>query len=799
MTNLYTEALKDAQKLRDIAEADAKKRIVEALTPYIKKVIAKEAAGDSDFYFEQLEGDEDEDALDLSASAAANPPATEAAGLPNSQASAAPTPPQAAPELTTTSAPTDILGDDALAAPIETPAADELVNGTMPDADGKITVDFEDLFVDGESDEVTITPAGEEPPMAAPVAPTGGEEVSPDLGMSQMPAGAPEAPVSQPAAAAAAAPVPGMEEDEDEENPLDLSTEAISYKDYRRVFSNISERIDRTLYTNKVSGIVFETLKQRLFHLLEAVDTMQNRGIINNKQAQLNENKLEFLFIKLKEASLHNSYSSNDDKGPDMKTLKEFAAQLFEEDENLGKDTANSGETGVPVDDEYSDHAAKVSGVDPKLGGGAKDVEASQKNDSLEGDALPGSCNADEEPWDQGVPVVRENSAGARTDANDDVAEGAAGFGDTDEEPCAEFEVDDAELAEAVRSIRKKSIKKKLSALREAEKKEGLDVEVSEDYPDPGPADGEDPSHEKLKEMLEMAMNEMDDDDDMGELDGELVGGAEDAGYDAGDMAGEDEEVEDYGSEMPMGEEDADLVLSIDLPPEVEEELAELGLDDLDVDVALNVSTDLEGEEGMGDDEEIEIVDDDEDPEDSEGLVDEEVLEDGNTDETDEMDEMDEMKEMRQEARKYARKARLLEKKLQKAAKFLRLQNNKLTNLEEQLVETNLFTSKAVYYSKFLQRALTEKALSKKALQQIVEHLDKGRSVAETKAIYKKIENKLNEHANASRKLGGSSSKVTRPGSANLTEGADRRASKDPNTQTSNRWQLLAGIKKGGK
>lgn len=142
------------------------------------------------------------------------------------------------------------------------------------------------------------------------------------------------------------------------------------------------------------------------------------------------------------------------------------------------------------------------------------------------------------------------------------------------------------------------------------------------------------------------------------------------------------------------------------------------------------------------------------------------------------------------------RKVRLLEKKLSQAARVIQNKNQELKTSKGQLAETNLFTSKAVYYSKFLQRALTEKALSKKALQQIVEHLDRGQTVAETKAIYTKIKRKLDEHAPASRKLGGSSSKVTKPGSANLTEAAQPQAGQDSNGQTTDRWQILAGIKK---
>ena len=713
MTDLFTEALKDAQKIREIAEKDAKNRLVEALTPYIKKVIAKESVGDSDFYFEQVEDDE----LDLEAQQPA--PAAQ------------PAPAQGAPAPAPTTAPTATV-PTADPAPIEDPGAlgDVGVDASMPDEEGKIVVDFDDLFVDADTDQVTITPpgAGGEEMGAAPVAATG-EEPMLDL--------APEGSELAPAPAGEAVPVEGEEED-----PLDLSTEAITFKEYQRVLSDLSERVDRALYSNHVTDITRESLKQRLFDLLEAIDGMRGRGSISNKQARLNENKLEFLFLKLKEASLHNSYSlSSETKGTNnMKTLKEYAAQLFEEDENLAKDSASTGDSGMPVDDEYSEHAADVSGVDPKLGK-PEDIRVHQDRHTQEADALEDTDNPEEMPWDEGEPGLKENSADADTDANDDVAEGAAGFGDTREEPTAEFEVDDAELAEAVRSIRKDSIKKKLAALREAEDKDkAFEVDASEDYPDPGPEGGEDPSHEHLKEGAGMMEMDMDGDEELEVVD---------------DMA-LDSDLDDA----------ADLVLSVDLPPEVEAELAELGLDDLDVDVTLNVSSDDELDDEL-DDEEDEVLQDD-------------------------------MEEMAMESKRSAHRARFLEKKLRRAKKILEAKNRELASVKGQLVETNLFTSKAVYYSKFLHRALNESALTKKALQQIVEHLDRGRTVAETKAIYKKIERKLNEHNNkASRKLGGSSSTVTRPGSASLNESKNSSSGEHPETQTASRWQVLAGIKKG--
>lgn len=765
MSDLFSEALKDSKKLREVAEQDAKNRIVEALTPYIKEMIAKEASAPTDFFFEQdedLEGEEEQQ------QAAAPQPPTQPVEPQGTQTAM----PTTAPDTTTD--PTGELGaglgDQGLEAPLS-PEGEELADASMPDEEGKITVDFEDLFVDSGS--ITLDQDELDKVKTAPAAGAEGDAAGLDT----------EVPVDQDAVATPVAPAaPETAEAQPqpaEEEELELPAEAITYKEYQRAYSNIAERVDRMFFTESVSDISRETLKQRLFDLLEAVDQMREAGLINKKQARLQENKLEFLFIKLKEAGLRNSYSKeNQYKDTAMKSLKEFAAKLFEEDENLAQDSVHTGESGLNVDDEYSEHAAEVSGVDPELGD-REDIEVAQEGKEASSDAslaeemkggTAGSVDADaispdggEKPWNEGEPVIdeedqddhvtksmNENSADANTDANDDVAEGAAGFGDTDEDPVVSYEVDADELAEAVRDIKKESIRKKMQKLREAS-----DGEEAESWEDADPEGGKDPSHKNLKEGMDMELTE------------------------EGDM-------------MDMeGEEDlADLVLSVDLPPEVEQELAELGLDDddLDVDVELNVAG---GEDmgDMGDDEEVEIVDD-------EGGADVDVAPAAEEEEVLLTDEGDMVESVNENKLRHAmRKNKLLEKKLARAAKLLEEKDNQMSELKKQLVETNLFTAKAVYYSKFLQRSLNEKALNKKVLQQIVEHLDKGKTVAETKAIYKKIEQKLNEHATASRKLDGSSSKVTKPGSANLTEGKAPQAGRNPDAQTPERWKLLAGIK----
>jgi hypothetical protein len=771
MSDLFTEAVRDAQKLREIAESDAKNAIVEKLAPYIKEMIAKEVSGQSDFYFEQDENpipEEEEEQL-----AAPQPPA-------DPQGLQGPTPTAEPAATTDAMQPDDLgagLGDQPEQAPL-TPEGEEVMNATMPDEEGKITIDFEDLFVDDGSVTIDQSELGKLAPVqaiGAPPAPAG--DLAPEL--------------ETPAEPAPVAPEVAGEEEPVEE--LELPVESVTYPEFQRVFSNIAERIDRVFFSESVSDINRETLKQRLFDLLETIDVMKNGGLITTKQARLQENKLEFLFLKLKEAGLHNSYNmNNSDKDTNMKSLKEFAAKLFEEDENLAKDSQSSGESGMPVDDEYSEHAADVSGVDPKLGS-RKDVGVAAKDETplaedsvADADPISGDVEG-EHGWEEGEPVVDEedqdetvtrdmSEASARPGdqelPDEDVAEGHAGFGDTDEEPetaglaaeSVSYEVDPDELAEAVRDIRRESIKEKMSKLKEAS--DGAEAESWEDGEPEGGEDGslenlEDKNHDN-KKLKEGTMEE----ENLGEMDMPVEMDMD---------SGEEDDLGDGG--------EADLVLSVDLPPEVEEELADLGLgdEDVSVDVELNLG-------GLGDEDEVEVVDD-EGPEGPGSEEEDMVL----------ADEAVSPSEMAYEAkfRHSVRKNKLLEKKVGKAAKLLEEKNSELQNLKKQLVETNLFTAKAVCYSRFLQRALTEKSLGKKALQQIVEHLDKGRTVAETKAIYGAIKRKLDEHATASRKLDGSSSKVTKPGSANLNEGADPQASQqDPNGQTAARWQMLAGIPK---
>ena len=51
MSELFKEALAETKKIKEIAEADAKRKIIEEVSPFIKQMIVKETA----FFFEEEE------------------------------------------------------------------------------------------------------------------------------------------------------------------------------------------------------------------------------------------------------------------------------------------------------------------------------------------------------------------------------------------------------------------------------------------------------------------------------------------------------------------------------------------------------------------------------------------------------------------------------------------------------------------------------------------------------------------------------------------------------------------------
>jgi hypothetical protein len=300
--SLYQEALVEAKKLREIAEADAKQAIVEEITPHIRKMIASSLASKSTSILY-----EEEDKTNLSpdvnaAMGSADPAgAVDAGTLPGPDA-AATSPVSAEPPIAANAVvggPTD--------APIQVAGADTL-NMPMPGADGKLVVDFDDLFVPAEPGEDTAS--GEEGPASAEVGP-------------QIPGGLPSpTPVDvNPApsdvstsADASATEFPGEGEalaasGQDNEPKLPGQEPQLeTYELFSEALDLTAKRVHKAYAGNGIPSLMKEALQDKLFQLLETLETLAGKKLISENLAQILENRLEILHLKLQEAVLSNTY-----------------------------------------------------------------------------------------------------------------------------------------------------------------------------------------------------------------------------------------------------------------------------------------------------------------------------------------------------------------------------------------------------------------------------------------------------------------------------------------------------------
>ena len=703
MTELYKEALAEAKKLKQLAEEDAKKKIIEQVTPFIKKMIVQEAA---DFFTEESEeapkSDTSTTPNGLPIVASGESEGSEDSGVEMSEENES-----------STADPLGIMGK----------TLEDLVG-----KDGKITIDSDGkITIQPDVETVMSKPIVQVPPVTLPAA-----VPPPEAAMPPVPP-----PVSAPAPDLNAAPVALATPAIPGPVPAPVPPLAENYQKFRINLGETALKIDEAYYAKKTSNVLVESLKQKLFHLLEDLDHLNHSGKITENEKRLNEKKLEFLFAKLKEAKLSNSYTKTKIKEEKiMGSLKEFASKLFEGEElDLHASSTVSGKTGVAVKSAASAHAKKVSGVAPGV-----DL-FSNEEDQLEGyDALEGTGDAEEE-----YP--------------NPLAEGAEGFGDSKEEPAVSpemaFEISDADLMEAVRMLRKESKAAAAAAPKGSVSAMSSKQLADEEWPvsSKSPAGGEDPSLKNLDENLVLTLTFPDD----VELDASDV--------DVSVSSEEDEDMEDM---------------------EDMEDEEEMSMDDEEEDEDME---DMDDEEEMSMDDEEEMSMDDEEEEEGGEL---ELLygeeEEGEMEET-----------WMKESVRSSKKARLLESKLHKTThaashmkKLAESRDRELKTIKTEMAETNLFLSKVLLLNKFLQR----EDLSKTQKQAIVEHLDRATTIAEAKQIYTKIKNKLNEAADKSKVVGNSSTAVS-SGTAGfkiISESAEK--TKEVVLGTPERWAFLV---KGGR
>lgn len=731
--SLYDEAIVETKKLKQIAEEDAKKAIIEDITPTIRKMIARELAGKASPLFEEEDktlmggapGEEAPPVVNPSVDAGAPAPITPAGAEAGGEISPAPA----------------VVGGP-MDAPIKVAGADAL-NMPMPGPDGKLVVDFDDLFIPSEpGDEAGDEGSGSAE--APPEIPGGLPSPTPvDANPSgSASAGAPDAAATAPAGEGEAMVAAGEGGETKEAEPVAPTME--TYELFAEALDNTAKKVHRA-YSSKhgVPSLMKEALQDRLFQLLESLETLVQKNVISSGLGQIFENRLEILHLKLKEALVGNTYYRTEGTEMASKSLKEMAAKMLAESETIQGGPVTSPadvhktEKPMKVDnaeetaaDKAGTHAMKVT--EPTVTLKTEAAELAKLEEELKaliaenpGDSLvaePGKqdlAGAASTIPDKKVGEVdpTKTPAGGPTNPASHV-QGVSENIEHSKETGSEQEVgktstghpvkkesvavNSKALAEQTKKIKAEALKKQIAALQEQLKECGMEMEGS-------------------------------------------------AASTAMPGTG--------GSQSVMGEDDTIINFNFDLADLV----PELGK--------------------LGDEDEIEITDDEDDDLSALG---------GDDEEEPSMDLTGGSPDVGSEPSKKEDELPLAEavKRGKGPATSKTLAENKA--LKAQLAEQTLFNAKVVHMQPFM----NNRNLTKEQKQKIVEYLDRGKTVDEVKAIYGRVKTVL-ENIQKAKAKAGSSSRASTPGGANLSESVENRyEGATLVAEERNRLMQLAGIKR---
>lgn len=732
--SIYEQALLDAKKLKEVAEKNAQRAIIDAATPAIKKMIAEElaTANSSSFLLE-----EQEDLLSQAAPSA------------NMDMPQMPVSSPTSSEMSGGDAPIKLSndGDDSLKMP-------------LPGPDGKFVVDFDDLFVSGGTGSDSLSALADTGPASAEqgmmqtgeVEP-GGAVTSEPVDVSPTVPASPESPPSptspEMGAADATAPLANPEEPVSE-IPLEAEPKTETVEMFQESFEKVKAQITR-VYESKgirTNSLIQEALQEKLFNLLEMLETLSVSGKISQKASSIFEKRLEILHRKLKDGNSVNTYDGiQKDKEEDMasRSLKEYVNKVLAE----STDVVKGGDVTSPADVHKTEKSMKVTNSQEqaadKAGSHAMKVTEPTVTLSLEEQAEKA---LEEEiravlAEDEGESLVakpgKQDLAGAASSIPDEKVGQVDTTKSTDASP-----TNPASHVLSVKEGKKKDVKvgaKDLEKETKKMKKENLQKQIAK-------------LQEQLKECGDMGMEEA---SPMGT--GESVSSME-----------------------PMKEEGEVVNVNFNF------DLADL-LPDL---------------AGLSDDDEIEIVDDTV-PGAMDSAGDVSALDSGSMGDEGSSDldlgssEEEEEEEMPgEESGEDEDLSSLMEsKKAKPSAKPSKtpvankiLQENKL--LKAALHEQQLFNAKTVHFGVFLKN----KNLSNEQKQKIAAYLDRAKTITEVKSAYNKVKSILESVTKARSTKTGSSSK---PGATAITESTKKEnlfEGKSLVEEQKNRLMELAGIKK---
>lgn len=738
--SLYEEALVEAKKLKEIAEADAKQAIVEEITPHIRRMIASSLAGKSTSILY-----EEEEKLGLPDATGVTPvgsPVGDPAGAvdggtppPSTDATAsAPVAPEPSGDAAAMAAP--IGATSAGDAPIQVAGADAL-NMPMPGPDGKLVVDFDDLFIPSEPGD--DEGSGDESPGSAELAPEvpGGLPSPTPVDVNPTPA---DAAVGADTTSVAGAPGEGeamvAAGQGGEPKAPAPEPQLETYELFSEALDVTAKRVHKAYSSTGIPSLMKEALQDKLFQLIETLETLTEKKLVSEKLSQILESRLEILHLKLQEAILTNTYEGT--KGTDMasKSLKEFASKMISESE-----TIEGGPITSPADvhksektmtvqnandaaaDKAGTHAQKVT--EPTVTLKTEAAELAKLEEELR--ALIAEDEGDSLADDEGK---QKNLAGAASSIPDK----KVGQVDVTKTPAG----GPSNPASYVQGVSENIEHSKETGSEEEVKTTTSGKPTKESVAVSGKA-----LNERTKKLKAEALRKQ--------------------------IAGLQEQLKECGMETEAA--------GNGLPaPGVPPKKSVMGEEDTVINFNFDLSDLVGGLDGLGDDDEIEIVDEPEDgsefgadagaSEPSDDLGGSDDLDLGGSEEgSDDLDlGSEEEEEEEKSALPLSERIRAARKPRKAPAKIALAENRAL---KTQLAEQTLFNAKVVH----LQPFLNNRNLTKEQKQKIVEYLDRGKTVNEVKTIYTRVKAVLESAQKAKAKVG-SSSRPSGAGAATINESA---------------------------
>lgn len=316
---IYQEALIEVAKYKQVAEEEAKKAILEAITPLIKKELDRNLAAitEGKLLFEEED-----------------PFATPDPGVPPPDAAGGEVAP---PPLPPSDPPPSDPSTAGSTPPIPTSPAG--LNVPMPDESGKIVVDFADLF--------TNTPEGQEPVVTGGAGPGPTEPTTPIGGFPSDGSSPPDQGSAAPPAPPAPAPVPGEgAPPEEEENPFGEppKAEGLSYAGFKESVNGFQYKVLGT--KGPVGKVRKYALEEELFSLFENLSFLKENKLVGDRLMKLQEIRLDHLYRHLQETPVQASIYSENSKDQKMSSnLRAFAKSLFEDASAKGSAGFGDGPT----------------------------------------------------------------------------------------------------------------------------------------------------------------------------------------------------------------------------------------------------------------------------------------------------------------------------------------------------------------------------------------------------------------------------------------------------------------------